>query len=70
VEGIRPCTKNCILFLYGGTSECRNDRGSFPELRISPVCQKICSCLFRCWKREVIVLDWPENSIERAGITL
>jgi hypothetical protein len=23
---------------------------------------EICSYLFRCWKREVIVLDWPENS--------
>ena len=61
MEGIRPCTQDCILCLYGGTSECRSDGGSLPELRILPVCQRY-ALIVPVVEGEVIVLDWPEKS--------
>jgi hypothetical protein len=52
-----------VLFLYGGTSESVGTTGArFRKYGLFQSARGFVSHLFRCWKREVIVLDWPENS--------
>jgi hypothetical protein len=61
VEGICPRTQRCVFFLYGGTSVCRRSRGSLPDLRILPICERLVFSLFRWWK--VRSLFWTGRRI-------